>query len=205
MNKGSGCLRLISGVGKKGPACFLIEAEGKRILLDLGEGPPPGALPDVAGIGRIDAVDLEPRPQGPCRRPFAVAEARRSAGLRHRHRRARLAERHCRAPAAGRRHRRGARHCGCDRPQRPCAGRHLASLRHRRRLSLYRGLRDPIAALCLRSAAENGGDRAARLLLRRLSKAARGNVGTTLRHSWSAARCCFRCRPTAAVRKSRSN
>lgn len=58
MNKGSGCLRLISGVGKKGPACFLIEAKGKRLLLDLGEGPPPGALPDLAGIGRVDAVVL---------------------------------------------------------------------------------------------------------------------------------------------------
>ena len=48
----------ISGVGKKGPACFLIEAGGRRFLLDLGEGPPPGALPDLDGIGRIDAVIL---------------------------------------------------------------------------------------------------------------------------------------------------
>jgi Cft2 family RNA processing exonuclease len=51
-------LRLVSGVGKKGPACFLIEAGGRRLLLDLGEGPPPGALPDVDGIGRVDAVIL---------------------------------------------------------------------------------------------------------------------------------------------------
>jgi Cft2 family RNA processing exonuclease len=51
-------LRLVSGVGKKGPACFLIEAGGRRFLLDLGEGPPPGALPDLDGIGRIDAVIL---------------------------------------------------------------------------------------------------------------------------------------------------
>src|SRR5580704_11742009 len=51
-------LRLISGVGKKGPACFLIEADGGRLLLDLGEGPPPGCLPEVEGIGRIDAVVL---------------------------------------------------------------------------------------------------------------------------------------------------
>src|ERR1700678_4562728 len=51
-------LRLVSGVGKKGPACFLIEAGGRRFLLDLGEGPPPGALPDLDGIGRIDALIL---------------------------------------------------------------------------------------------------------------------------------------------------
>src|SRR5271155_3406861 len=56
MNKGS--LRLISGVGKKGPACFLIEAQSKRLMLDLGEGPPPGLMPDVADIGRVDAVIL---------------------------------------------------------------------------------------------------------------------------------------------------
>ncbi len=56
MNKAS--LRLISGVGKKGPACFLIEAEGKRLLLDLGEGPPPGCLPDVENLGRVDALIL---------------------------------------------------------------------------------------------------------------------------------------------------
>ena len=58
MDKGLASLRLISGVGKKGPACFLLEADGKRFLLDLGEGPPPGALPDVESIGRIDAVVL---------------------------------------------------------------------------------------------------------------------------------------------------
>jgi hypothetical protein len=57
---GKASLRLVSGVGKKGPACFLIEAGGRRFLLDLGEGPPLGALPDVA-----------------------VAEARQSAGLCH--------------------------------------------------------------------------------------------------------------------------
>jgi Cft2 family RNA processing exonuclease len=51
-------LRLISGVGSKGPACFLIESEGRRLLLDLGEGPPPGHLPDVEGIGSVDAVVL---------------------------------------------------------------------------------------------------------------------------------------------------
>jgi Cft2 family RNA processing exonuclease len=51
-------LRLVSGVGKKGPACFAIEAQGKRLLLDLGEGPPPGCLPDVASAAPADALIL---------------------------------------------------------------------------------------------------------------------------------------------------
>ncbi len=56
MSKAS--VRLISGVGKKAPACFLLEAGGRRLLLDLGEGPPPGCLPDIAAIGRVDALVL---------------------------------------------------------------------------------------------------------------------------------------------------
>jgi Cft2 family RNA processing exonuclease len=51
-------LRLISGVGKKAPACFAIEAHGKRLVLDLGEGPPPGCLPDVASAAPADALIL---------------------------------------------------------------------------------------------------------------------------------------------------
>jgi Cft2 family RNA processing exonuclease len=58
MSNGSVSLRLISGVGKKGPACFLLETGGKRLLLDLGEGPPPGLFPDVDGVGSIDALVL---------------------------------------------------------------------------------------------------------------------------------------------------
>jgi len=58
MRKGLASVRLISGVGKKGPACFLVEAAGRRLVLDVGEGPPPGLLPDVEGIGRVDAVVL---------------------------------------------------------------------------------------------------------------------------------------------------
>ena len=54
----SDVLRLISGVGAKGPACFVLEAAGKRIMLDLGEGPPPGVLPEVAGLGPLDALVL---------------------------------------------------------------------------------------------------------------------------------------------------
>ena len=49
MSKRPDTLRLISGVGAKGPACFVVETGGKRIMLDLGEGPPPGFLPDVEG------------------------------------------------------------------------------------------------------------------------------------------------------------
>jgi len=51
-------LRLISGVGAKGPACFLLETRGKRLLLDLGEGPPTGKFPDVDGLPPVDAVVL---------------------------------------------------------------------------------------------------------------------------------------------------
>jgi Cft2 family RNA processing exonuclease len=51
-------LRIISGVGKKGPACFAVEAEGKRLMLDLGEGPPPGLLPDIASAAPADALIL---------------------------------------------------------------------------------------------------------------------------------------------------
>jgi Cft2 family RNA processing exonuclease len=58
MINGSGMLRLISGVGVKGPACFVVETGGKRLMLDLGEGPPPGLLPNVDDIGPVDAVIL---------------------------------------------------------------------------------------------------------------------------------------------------
>ncbi len=58
MTNAPGSLRLISGVSKKGPACFLLEAGGKRLLLDLGEGPPPGCFPDLDGLGRVNAVIL---------------------------------------------------------------------------------------------------------------------------------------------------
>jgi Cft2 family RNA processing exonuclease len=51
-------LRLISGVGAKGPACFLLQAAGKRLMLDLGEGPPPGKLPEIDGIGALDGLIL---------------------------------------------------------------------------------------------------------------------------------------------------
>lgn len=49
-------LTCISGVGAKAAACFLFETAGKRIMLDLGEGPSPGYKPDLDGIGTVDAV-----------------------------------------------------------------------------------------------------------------------------------------------------
>src|SRR6516164_433795 len=58
MDRHRSVLRLISGVGKKGPACFAIEAQGKRFVLDLGEGPPPGLLPDIALAAPADALLL---------------------------------------------------------------------------------------------------------------------------------------------------
>jgi len=51
-------VRAISGLGGKGPACFLLETDEARILLDLGEGPQPGLLPDIGSIGKVDALIL---------------------------------------------------------------------------------------------------------------------------------------------------
>jgi Cft2 family RNA processing exonuclease len=58
MHRHRAALRLISGVGKKGPACFAVEAQGKRLVLDLGEGPPPGLLPNIALAAPADALIL---------------------------------------------------------------------------------------------------------------------------------------------------
>lgn len=49
-------LTALSGLGVKGPACFLYEAEGRRLLLDLGQGPDDNRLPPLEGIGCIDAI-----------------------------------------------------------------------------------------------------------------------------------------------------
>ena len=51
-------LTAISGLGAKGPACFLLETGRARLLLDLGYGPAPGLWPDVSGVGRVDALML---------------------------------------------------------------------------------------------------------------------------------------------------
>ncbi|MCS0496485.1 MBL fold metallo-hydrolase [Ancylobacter sp. MQZ15Z-1] len=46
----------LSGWGVKGPACFLVEIDGRRLLLDLGEGPDAGRRPDLDGVGPVDAI-----------------------------------------------------------------------------------------------------------------------------------------------------
>jgi hypothetical protein len=51
-------LTAISGLGSKGPACFLLETGHARLLLDLGYGPAPGEWPEVGGVGKVDALVL---------------------------------------------------------------------------------------------------------------------------------------------------
>jgi Cft2 family RNA processing exonuclease len=51
-------LNAVSGLGPKEPAAFVIETDAWRLLLDCGAGPEPGRMPDVAEIGRIDAIIL---------------------------------------------------------------------------------------------------------------------------------------------------
>src|SRR5437016_7308871 len=48
----------VSGLGPKEPAAFVVEAHGRRLLLDCGEGSEPGRLPDFDAIGNIDAIIL---------------------------------------------------------------------------------------------------------------------------------------------------
>lgn len=51
-------LLVLSGVGGKAPACFLVETAQVRLMLDLGYGPNPGHWPDLSGAGRVDALLL---------------------------------------------------------------------------------------------------------------------------------------------------
>jgi metallo-beta-lactamase superfamily protein len=51
-------LTAISGVGAKGPACFLVETGRARLMLDLGYGPAPDQWPDVSKVRRVDALLL---------------------------------------------------------------------------------------------------------------------------------------------------
>ena len=51
-------LTAVSGAGGKEPAAFLVETEGGRLLLDCGEGPEAGVLPDFDAIGCVDAIIL---------------------------------------------------------------------------------------------------------------------------------------------------
>ncbi|MBE0533446.1 MAG: MBL fold metallo-hydrolase [Rhodospirillales bacterium] len=57
---GGGGARLtpISGIGGKGPACFLVEVADRRLVLDIGVGPDIGQEADVRGIGRVNALVL---------------------------------------------------------------------------------------------------------------------------------------------------
>jgi Cft2 family RNA processing exonuclease len=48
----------VSGLGPKEPAAFVVETGSRRLLLDCGEGPEPGRLPDIDAIGRVDAIIL---------------------------------------------------------------------------------------------------------------------------------------------------
>ncbi|MBX3664507.1 MAG: MBL fold metallo-hydrolase [Burkholderiales bacterium] len=48
----------VSGCGSKGPACLVVEAGNRRLMLDLGYGPQPGLWPDVSRVGHIDALLL---------------------------------------------------------------------------------------------------------------------------------------------------
>lgn len=58
MSGNSANLTTISGAGAKGPACFVVESGGLRLMLDLGYGPQPGLLPDVDRVGKVDAILL---------------------------------------------------------------------------------------------------------------------------------------------------
>lgn len=49
---------ILSGLAAKGPAAVLVETGGRRLLLDLGRGPEPGAEVPLAGVGPVDALLL---------------------------------------------------------------------------------------------------------------------------------------------------
>nr|WP_272214588.1 MBL fold metallo-hydrolase [Marinicella sp. W31]MDC2880214.1 MBL fold metallo-hydrolase [Marinicella sp. W31] len=51
-------LTVISGLNSKSAAIFLVEAGGKRILFDFGDGLEPGEHPDISGLGAAEAVFL---------------------------------------------------------------------------------------------------------------------------------------------------
>lgn len=51
-------MQVISGMGAKAAACFLVETPGPRFLFDLGAVGGLGGTPDLTGVGPVDAVLL---------------------------------------------------------------------------------------------------------------------------------------------------
>ncbi|SMD09170.1 MBL fold metallo-hydrolase [Primorskyibacter flagellatus] len=51
-------LTAISGMGRKSAAIFLLELEGRKLLLDMGNGLELGEHPDLSAVGKVDAVLL---------------------------------------------------------------------------------------------------------------------------------------------------
>lgn len=49
-------LTALSGFDTKGPACFLLEIDDRRLMLDLGEGPDHAVRPDLRGVDGVDAI-----------------------------------------------------------------------------------------------------------------------------------------------------
>jgi hypothetical protein len=49
-------LTALGGFDAKGPACFLLDIDGRRLLLDLGQGPDDDRRPNLEGEGPVDAV-----------------------------------------------------------------------------------------------------------------------------------------------------
>lgn len=49
-------LTALGGFDAKGPACFLLEMNGRRLLLDLGQGPDDDRRPQLSGEEVVDAV-----------------------------------------------------------------------------------------------------------------------------------------------------
>lgn len=54
----SGRLRVLSGLTAKAAACFMVEAPGVRLILDLGAVGDPAGDPELGGVGPVDAVLL---------------------------------------------------------------------------------------------------------------------------------------------------
>ncbi|WP_444666639.1 MBL fold metallo-hydrolase [Cereibacter changlensis] len=149
-------LLALSGFDGKGPACFVLEIEGRRLMLDLGKGPDAGRLPDLSGAGRIDALILSHGHADhtgalPLRDRLGLPRGpRHGAGERAGGRAATGAGRDAPAPQRQHPHRRDH---GRDRGSGPCARRGLDADRRRGRAGLYRRLLRREPPLALRAAA----------------------------------------------------